>query len=176
MLTKPRLMSLLLLTGFCGARRRRTDCTHGWARHLHDLRDRQLTAEPVRPDHTPQGGHMNYALLVYIAPELLRGLSSEDKLSLHGGGQPATSASASLVAHYRLRPPRTATTIRLNGDEIVKADGPSVEMREGLRALYVLESDEPDAVHDFASRLPAVRLGGTVEVWPLIEPGPHAQE
>lgn len=121
---------------------------------------------------------MNYGLLVYIAPELLRGLSSEDKLSLHGGGLPPTPASASLVFHYRLRPPRTATTIRLNRDEIVKTDGPSAEMREGLRALYVLESDEPDAVLNFAARLPAVRLGGTVEVWPLVEdePSPHARE
>ncbi len=119
---------------------------------------------------------MNYALLVYIAPESLRGLSSEQKLSLHGGGQAATSAVASLVAHYRLRPPRTATTIRLNGDEIEKTDGPSAEMSEGLRAFYVLASDEPDAILDFASRLPAVRLGGTVEVWPLIEPGTQGQE
>jgi len=121
---------------------------------------------------------LNYALLVYIAPELLRGLPSEAKLSLHGGDQAETSASATLVAHYRLRPPRTATTVRLNGDEIVKTDGPSAETREGLRAFYVLESDEPDAVLDFASRLPAVRLGGTAEVWPLVElePGPQARE
>jgi hypothetical protein len=119
---------------------------------------------------------MNYALLVYIAPESVRGLSEEDKLSLHGGAEAATPASANLVAHYRLRPPRTATTIHLDGDEIVKTEGPSLETREGLRALYVLESDQADAVLDFASRLPAIQLGGTVEVWPLIEPGPHAQE
>jgi hypothetical protein len=58
----------------------------------------------------------------------------------------------------------------------VRTDGPSVETRERLRALYVVESDEADAVLDFASKLPAVRLGGAVEVWPLIEPGAHAQE
>jgi len=119
---------------------------------------------------------MNYALLVYIAPESLRGLTQEDKLSLHSGDQAATPAAASLLAHYRLRPPRTATTLRLHGDEIVKTDGPAAEAREGLRAFYVLESDEPDAVLDFASRLPAVRLGGTVEVWPLIEPSPQTGE
>lgn len=119
---------------------------------------------------------MNYALLVYIAPESLRGLSEEDKLSLHGGDQAAASTSVTLVAHYRLRPPRTATTIRLHGDEIVKTDGPSEELREGLRAFYVLASDEPAAVVDFASQLPAVRLGGTVEVWPLIEPGSQPHE
>ena len=119
---------------------------------------------------------MEYAVLVYVAPESLKGLSSEDRRSLHGQQQAVPAAAVSLIAHYRLRPARTATTIRLNGDKIVKTDGPSAETRDGLRAFYVLESDEPDAVLDFASRLPAVRLGGTVEVWPLIEPSPQTGE
>jgi hypothetical protein len=117
---------------------------------------------------------MNYALLVYVIPESLRGLSPEDKRSLHGEHQAA--ASTSVIAHYTFRPPRLATTVRVDGDEIVKTEGPSAETREGLRALYVLESDEQDAVLDFASQIPAVRLGGTAEVWPLIEPGQHARE
>jgi len=29
--------------------------------------------------------------------------------------------------------------------------------------------DDPDAVLDLGARLPAIRLGATVEVWPLIE-------
>lgn len=119
---------------------------------------------------------MNYVLLIHVAPESLRGLSSEDRLSLHGGSHSEASASASLIAHYRLRPPRTATTLRLEGDEIVTTDGPFADMREGLRALYVVESDEPGAVFDFASQLPAVRYGGIVEVWPLIEPVAQARE
>jgi hypothetical protein len=117
---------------------------------------------------------MNYAVLVYVAPESLKGLSSEDKRSLHGEHQAAPPASVSLIAHYRFRPPRTATTIRLNGDGVVKTEGPSAETREVLRALYVLESDEQDAALEFASQHPAVRLGGTAEVWPLIEAGQHA--
>jgi hypothetical protein len=119
---------------------------------------------------------MNYLLLVYVAPESLRGLSSEDKLSLHGEGHAEAPASASLIAHYRLRPPRTATTLRLNGDEIVTTDGPFADMRKGLRALYVLESDEPGGVLDFASQVPAVRVGGIVEVWPLIESDSQPRE
>jgi hypothetical protein len=117
---------------------------------------------------------MNYALLVYVIPGSLRGLSSEDKRSLHGEHQVA--ASTSVIAHYRLRPPRLATTVRVDGDQIVKTEGPSAETSECLRALYVLESDEQDAVLDFASQVPAVRLGGTAEVWPLIEPDGHARE
>ncbi len=117
---------------------------------------------------------MNYALLVYAIPESLRGLSPEDKRSLHGEHQAA--ASTRVIAHYRVRPPRLATTVRVEGDQIVKTEGPSAETSERLRALYVLESDEQDAVLAFASQIPAVRLGGTVEVWPLIEPGQHARE
>ncbi len=117
---------------------------------------------------------MNYALLVYVSPQSLRGLSSEDKRSLHGDHQAV--ASTSVIAHYRLRPPRLATTVRVDGDQILKTEGPSAESSERLRALYVLESDEQDAVLDFAGQIPAVRLGGTAEVWPLIEPGQHARE
>jgi hypothetical protein len=118
---------------------------------------------------------MNYALLVYVNPSLLRDLSSEDGRSLHGEQNAPVSNSTSVVAHYRLRPPRLATTIRVREDRIEKLGGPAAEATEVLRALYVLESDEEDTVLDFASRLPAVRLGGTVEVWPLIAPGQHAE-
>lgn len=116
---------------------------------------------------------MNYALLVFITAESWNELSSEDKRSLHGGQD--ASGSARVIAHYRLRPPGTATTIRLDGDQIVSTEGPSAKTNEGLRAFYLLESDGPDAVLDLASQHPAVRLGGTAEVWPLIEPGRHAQ-
>jgi hypothetical protein len=119
---------------------------------------------------------MNYALLVHVIPELLSDLSSEDKSSLHGEQNAAATDSTSVVAHYRLRPPRLVTTIRIHEDRIVKTGGPAAEAAEQLRALYVIESDEEDAALDFASRLPAVQLGGTVEVWPLIASSEHAEE
>jgi len=115
---------------------------------------------------------MAYAVLVYAAPESLRGLSSEERRSLHGEHQ-QPPGSVSLIAHYRFRPPRTATTIRVNGDEVVKTEGPSADSSGRLRALCVLESDEQDAALEFAGQHPAVRLGGTAEVWPLIGAGEH---
>jgi hypothetical protein len=118
---------------------------------------------------------MKYTVLVYVAPESLRGLAPEDRRSLHGEHQPPPG-SVSLIVHYRFRPPRTATTIRVNGDEVVKTEGPSTISSERLRALYVVESDEQDAALEFAGQHPAVRLGGTAEVWPLIEAGQHDQE
>lgn len=120
---------------------------------------------------------MKYALLAYDTEGSLDSLPSEDKRALHKAHralhdehQAAASSTASVIAHYRLRSSRLTTTVQLANDEIVKTEGPSAEANEALRALYLIESDEPDAVLDLATQLPAVRMGATVEVWPLIEP------
>jgi hypothetical protein len=83
------------------------------------------------------------------------------------------SGSARVLAHYRLRAPGLTTAIRLVDDEIIRSEGPAVEAGEKLRALFLIEGDDAEAVLDFAAQLPAVRLGGVVEVWPLIEPDGH---
>jgi hypothetical protein len=125
---------------------------------------------------------MRYALIGYDREGLLDDLAAEERRALHGAHralhddvQAAANPSVRVIAHYRFRPPRPTTTVRLAGDEIVKSEGPSAEASKALRALYLVESDDPDAVLDLAARLPAVRMGGTVEVWPLIEPNGHVR-
>jgi len=120
---------------------------------------------------------MKYALLGYDTDGSLAELATEDKRALHTShralhDQSVAEAtdSVSVIAHYRFRPPRLATTIRHGADGVITSDGPAAGGSDTLRALYLLESDDPDAVLDLASRLPAVRMGGTVEVWPLTEP------
>lgn len=120
---------------------------------------------------------MKYALLGYDTDGSLDRLTAEDKQALHAahhalhdGVEAAVPASLSVIAHYRARPAQHATSVRLAGGDIVASEGPSVEAGKTLRALYLLEGDDPAAVLDLAVRLPAVRMGGTVEVWPLIEP------
>jgi hypothetical protein len=120
---------------------------------------------------------MKYAVLGYDTADALGNLTAEDKRALHGAhralhdnAQAAADSSVRVLAHYRFRPPRHTTTVRLAGDGIVSSEGPSAGAGAALRAIYLVESDDPDAVLDLASRLPAIRMGGTVEVWPLIEP------
>src|SRR5262245_60765443 len=120
---------------------------------------------------------MKYALLGYDAEGSLDDLAAQEKRSLHrahralhDGVQAAANSSVTVIAHYRVRAALQPTTVRLAGDEVVRNEGPSAEGSNGLRALYLLESEDPDAVIDLAARLPAVRMGGTVDVWPLIEP------
>jgi hypothetical protein len=123
---------------------------------------------------------VKYALLGYDTEGSLDSLDAEDKRALHRAHralhddfQAAASASVSVIAHYRFRPARGATTVRRSDGEVVRTKGSSSETNEALRALYLVESDDPDAVLDLATSLPAVRMGGTIEVWPLIEPDPH---
>ena len=110
---------------------------------------------------------MKYALLVYGARE-----------TLGGGGRavhdPAVyvaldTGTARVLAHYRLRAAARTTTIRLAGNTPTRSIGPAADHDETLRALFLIESEQDEPVLEIACQLPAVRLGATVEVWPLIE-------
>jgi len=118
---------------------------------------------------------MKYALLGYDTEGAIEALAADDKRALHSGHHAlhdeheAASGSVTVIAHYRFRPPRLATTVRLVDGETVTTDGPPASSAS-LRALYLVESDDRDAVLDLARQLPALRMGGTIEVWPLAEP------
>jgi hypothetical protein len=126
---------------------------------------------------------VKYALFAYLH-ESWDDRPAEQRRDLHASHRAAheehrasLAPAVNVLAHYRLRPPEQTTTIRQVGDEIAQTRGPSGAARdETLRALYLLESDDPDAVLDLASRLPAVRIGATAEIWPLIEPSPGARQ
>jgi hypothetical protein len=123
---------------------------------------------------------MKYVLLGYDSDGSLDALAPEEKRSLHrehrgmhNEAAATSNPSVHVIAHYRLRPPHLATTIRLTDRELVRTEGPEGNAGGVLRALYLLEADGPDAVLDFASQLPALRIGGHIEIWPLTEPNPH---
>jgi hypothetical protein len=120
---------------------------------------------------------MKYALLVYEGGTAWDDLPAAEKRELHDPTAYAgfESGAAALLAHYRLRAPQHTTTIRLANGELSRTEGPT-ETREALSALFLLESDDAETVLSLAGTLPAIRLGGSVEVWPLIEPSPHRRE
>jgi hypothetical protein len=111
---------------------------------------------------------MKYALLVYDVPTSWHGVSTEQRHALHDEYH-AVAASPGILGHYRPGPPQKATTVRVEEDQIVKTEGPLADTRESLRAIYLLENDDHDSVLELAARIPAARVGGAVEVWPLTE-------
>lgn len=81
----------------------------------------------------------------------------------------AVGTLSGVISHFRVRPSKTATTVRVEDDQIEKIDGPIADARASLHALYVVDRDDRDSVLELAARIPTARTGGAVEVWTLME-------
>ncbi len=81
----------------------------------------------------------------------------------------AISGSPGVTGGGQLQDPATATTIRVQDGRILTTDGPFAETKEALGGYYLFEADDLDAAIELAGRIPAARLGGAVEIRPLVE-------
>jgi len=111
---------------------------------------------------------MKYAMLIYPKPGSHEGLAEEDAKALTDEYL-ALRADARCVGGAHLQPGEMATTVRHGGSANLITDGPFADAKEVLGGYYVLEESDLDAALEFAQRIPAVRLGGAVEVRPLVE-------
>jgi hypothetical protein len=68
-----------------------------------------------------------------------------------------------------MQAPETATTVRVEDGRTLTTDGPFVAVKEALGGYLVYEADDLDAAIELASRIPAARMGGAVEVRPVVE-------
>ncbi len=65
--------------------------------------------------------------------------------------------------------PETATTVRVLDGKTLTTDGPFVEIKESIGGYFIFEADDLDAAIELAAKVPAARLGGAVEVRPIVE-------
>ena len=63
--------------------------------------------------------------------------------------------------------PETATTVRVQDGRTLTTDGPFVEIKEAIGGYLLFEADDLDAAIELASRIPAARMGGAVEIRPF---------
>ena len=66
----------------------------------------------------------------------------------------------------RLRPSSDATTVRVQGDEVLLSDGPFVESKEWICGFDILECDDLDEAIAIAARHPQAN-GGKLELRPF---------
>jgi hypothetical protein len=59
--------------------------------------------------------------------------------------------------------------VRVEDGQTLTTDGPFVAVKEALGGYFVFEADDLDAAIALASRVPAARPGGAVEVRPTRE-------
>ncbi len=81
----------------------------------------------------------------------------------------ALAQTPGFSAGQELDAPETATTVRVQGGQTLTTDGPFVDTKEALGGYCFFEADDHDAAIEIASRIPAARLGGAVEVRPVVE-------
>ena len=71
-------------------------------------------------------------------------------------------------AGARLQPTSTSTTVRETNGKRVTTDGPFAETKEQLGGYYLVECRDLDEAISIAARIPSVRVGGSIEVRPVM--------
>jgi hypothetical protein len=110
---------------------------------------------------------MKYALLNYASPES-RDIP-EDQLKSIVAEYQAILDEPGVLDDMQLQGTEAATTVRVRNGEALLSDGPFVDAKEYLGGLCLLEADNLDEATALAARLPAARMGGAVEVRPIVE-------
>src|SRR5438128_12484528 len=102
------------------------------------------------------------------SPEAWATLSEDEQKEVYADYQ-ALNATPGVTPGLGLDLPETATTVRVEGGKTLTTDGPFVEIKEAIGGYLLYEADDLDAAIDLASRIPAARLGGAIEVRPIKE-------
>jgi hypothetical protein len=95
-------------------------------------------------------------------------LSEEERNQVAAGYQ-AINQTPGVTPGIGMQHPETATTVRVEDGQTLTTDGPFVSVKEALGGYFLLEADNLDAAIEIASRVPAARMGGAVEVRPVAE-------
>jgi hypothetical protein len=118
---------------------------------------------------------MKYMLLIQqgdaptpYSPEAWARLSEDEQKAI-GAAYQEINQTPGVSPGLQLSPPETATTVRVQDGQTLTTDGPFVTVKEALGGWFLFEADDLDAAIELASRVPAARLGGAVEVRPIVE-------
>jgi hypothetical protein len=118
---------------------------------------------------------MKYMLLIHQgsaptprSPEDWAKLSEDEQNAVFADYQ-AINQTPGVSAGLQLQDPETATTVRVQDGKTLTTDGPFVEIKEAIGGYLIFEADDLDAAIELASRIPAARLGGAIEVRPIAE-------
>jgi hypothetical protein len=71
-------------------------------------------------------------------------------------------------ASAKLQPTSMATTVREQHGQRIITDGPFAETKEQLGGYHLIECQDLDEALAIAGRIPTLRLGGTIEVRPVL--------
>ena len=115
---------------------------------------------------------MQYVLLIYQGSTPLPGTPEWESLSEAEQQQVyadygALNQAEGVTPGLPLGLPADATTVRVADGKALTTDGPFADTKESVGGWFVLEADDLDAAIAMASKVPAARLGGAIEIRPV---------
>ena len=111
---------------------------------------------------------MKYAMLIYSKPGSHEALP-EDEYKAVFGEYMTLAEDSRCLGSGQLQSIDTATTVRVQDGRTLTTDGPFADTKEVFGGYYLFDADNLDQAIELAGRIPAARLGGAIEVRPLVE-------
>ena len=114
---------------------------------------------------------MKYMLQIYgnVTREQVAAMSEEQQKQLYADWGAINQTPGVTPAPFELDDPASATTIRVQDGQTLVTDGPFAQTKEALGGWLLFEADDLDAAIELASRIPTARMGGAIEVRPVVE-------
>ena len=110
---------------------------------------------------------MQYALLIYTKPGATEALGKDEAEAVHRQYLELKELPG-MLGGAALHPVETATTVRVHDDAVLITDGPFADTKEIFAGFYLVEADDLDQATEMAARIPAARIGGSVEIRPVV--------
>jgi len=111
---------------------------------------------------------MKYALLIYEVPGSIEALP-EGQYEAMFAEYIALSHESRFLNGARLQPAETATTVRVSDGQTLTTDGPFADSKEVFGGFCEYEVDDLDEAIALAASVPSTRIGGAIEIRPLVE-------
>ena len=111
---------------------------------------------------------MKYAMLINVEPGYVETLAEDERKAVFAE-YTALAEDPRARGGAQLQPIETATTVRVRDGQTLTTDGPFADTKEVFAGYFVFEADSLDEAIELAARIPAARLGGAIEVRPLVE-------
>ncbi|HZS53945.1 MAG TPA: YciI family protein [Bryobacteraceae bacterium] len=120
---------------------------------------------------------MRYMLLIYsrenesVTPGEMAEVAAAHRALMEEAGRRGIFRAAD-----PLQPASTATTVRVQGRDVLLTDGPFAETKEQLAGYYILDCEDLDEAIEWAAKIPTSCQGapGYVEIRPIREMSGHS--
>jgi hypothetical protein len=125
-------------------------------------------------DHPHEEDAMKYMLLIHQGstptprdPDAWARVPEDEQKAVFADYQ-AINETPGVTPGLQMGEPETATTVRVQDGRTLTTDGPFAELKEALGGYLFDEADDLDAAIAVAARIPAARMGGAIEVRPIV--------